>query len=277
MGWYAMRKLKMRVLLVILTVLILTGANCAIALALERTPPGSYLIYRATSVAELRSQVANNPVVRSRYSKHFGLSPAELDKYLADNVTLVALKQPLRTQCWYIDKSGKTSVKTKLLPRGTMVFATKAGVPLLSWSCGNPLKPELPQKVAMKPLLEIKPPEPAVETKVLANPIETISTAVVTAPPATEITSILPLEAPPVLESIAAPAVSMPPIITSSRGGGGGLLGLLGGLGALAGALGGGGGGGGGGGVIPEPSSFIALGSCLALFPVAFGIRRKRR
>jgi hypothetical protein len=274
-----MRMLLMRVLPTIVTILALTGAYCAPALAAERTPPGSYLIYRVTTVGELRSQVANSALVRSRYSHHFGVSAEDLDKYFGANLTLVALKQPLRVQCWYIDKAGNTSVKSKLLPRGTMVFAAKSGEPLLSWSCGNPLSAELPTKVAMKPLLEVKATPPTVETKVLANPVETISTAVVTAPPATELTSVLPIESPPVLTSIAAPAVSMPPVILSNGGGGGaGLLGALGGLGALAAGLGGGGGGGGGvGTVIPEPSSLTTLASCLAMMPIALGFRRRRR
>lgn len=271
-----MRILLMRVLPAIVTMLTLMGAFCVPALALERTPPGSYLTHRVTTVGELRSQVAKNAVVRNRYSNHFGVSPQELDKYFGDNLTLVALKHPLRAQAWYIDKAGKTSVKSKLLPRGTMVFAAKTGEPLLSWSCGNPLRAQLPAKVAMKPLLQVKT-TPPVETKVLPNPPEIISTAVVTAPPVTEITSILPIESPPVLASAVAPAVSMPPVILASGGGGGGgILGLLGGLGALAG-LGGGGGGGSNVVVIPEPSSLAAMTSCLLMMPIALGFRRRRR
>jgi len=241
----------------------------ALALALERTPPGSYLVYRVATVDELRDQVAKNPVVRSRYMTHFGVSAAELDASFANNLTIVTLKQPLRAHSWYIDDAGKILLKTKFLPKGTMVFATKDGKPLLIASCGNPLMSQLPAEVVKTMAQSETPPD----TKVLASPMETISSALVTAPPALEVLSVLPVEAPPVLASIAAPAVSLPPFITSSSSLGAGWLGLLGAIGALAGGAGG---GGGGGGVVPEPSSFIVLGSALCMIPGLYHIRRRR-
>jgi len=243
------------------------------AQAAERTPPGSYLVYRATTVGELRNQVAKNVVVRSRYTRHFGVSPAQLDSFFANDLSLVSLKEPLRTRCWYIDRAGRQSVKTKLLPRGTMVFATASGEPVLSWSCGNPLRADLPVGV-VKPSKEtaVKPAaEP--EVKVLPNPMETISTAVVAAPPACVAASALPVAAPPVLASALAPAVSMPPILSTASFGGIEILGLLGGA-AFAIR---------GGGhspppaVIPEPSSAAAVVGFLVVLPGACRFSRKKR
>ena len=215
--------------------------------------------------------MATNPVVRSRYLAHFGVSAAELDAYFADNLTQVVLKQPLSARNWYIDKAGKIAVKTKLLPKGTMVFATKDGKPLLVGSCGNPLRSKLPSVVVKTMAKSETPPE----TKVLANPVETISTAVVTAPPAPAVVSILSVEAPPVLASVAALAISMPPVIATSSSFGAGWLGALGAIGGIAGGLRG------GGGdtplvVAPEPSSLVVLGSALCMMPGLYRIRQRR-
>lgn len=257
----------MRVILAFLTVLILLAAFAPFASALERTPPGSYLEYRATTVGELRSQVSNNKIVQARYASHFGIPAAQLDKALLSKLTLIALKQPLRTRSWYISKSGKALVRVKLLPRGTMVFAMR-GEPVLAWSCGNPLGASLPTNL-VKATAETVSPKSGVETKVLASPVETISTAVIAAPPVPAVAAILPVETPPVLASIAAPAISIPPVISSNIGGG--WLAALGGLGGIAASFkkddhp-----------TVPEPSNLVAIGSLLAMMPVACRFRRQK-
>ncbi len=239
------------------------------AWAAERTPAGSYLVYRATTVSDLRDQVAKNAAVRSRYLRHFHVSPADLDSFFADELSLVALKEPLRTKCWYIDKAGRQLIKTKLLPRGTMVFATANGQPVLSWSCGNPLRAELPV-VMVKPSMETTPKPPVVspesenpDIKVLPS-VETITNALVMAPPAPAVVSALPVATPPVLATIAAPAVSAPPIILGSS-----LLGLLGGI-ALAGSSH-------PPPSVPEPSSLMALAGLLVMLPGVYRVSRRRR
>ena len=262
----------MRVFALILAILTLTAGLASLASAVERTPAGSYLVYRAATVGELRAQVEKNPIVRSRFSRHFGVSPAELDKYFAAELELTALKQPLRTRCWYVNRAGGTSVKTKLLPRGTMVFATKSGEPILSWSCGNPLSSALPRKVVKASVESQTKP---VEIKVLANPVETISNAVVTAPPAPSVVSVIPVETPPVLATVAAPAVSMPPIIAAAGSIGLGWVGAVGAVGGLTAGLS-------SGGrksritVVPEPSGLAALATAVCLIPAMCRVRRRR-
>lgn len=232
-------------------------ANAATAPKMERTPAGSYLVYRATTVSQLRQQLATNKVVQARYSSHFGLSPQELDQFIENNLQLVALKSPLLAETYYINRSGKPVARKKILPTGTMVFATADGQPVLSWSCGNPLRPNLPKQVVQNPM--------DVQTKVLAAPVETITSAVVAAPPAPLVVGIAPIEAAPALAFVSAPAVSMPPLISG--------LGSLGALGAL-------------GGLVfaksashtpvPEPSSLAAM--CLALgsLPAMYRLRRRK-
>lgn len=280
----------MRVIALLITIVVLTAALVTAACSAERTPPGSYLVYRVSTVSELRSEIAKNSLVRARYAKHFGVSPSELNAFFATEVQLVALKSPVRTQCWYVNKSGGLSAKSKLLPTGTMVFATRDGQPLLSWSCGNPLSAKLPQKKMAKAQQKLAKPETKVmastnevvngqpkpvETKV-ANSLEVITNAAITAPPAPAVVSIAPVEAAPALATIAAPAVSVAPAIAAASGLGFGWLGALGAAGGAAAALSNGGGGH-RSPVVPEPSSFVLVATALCGMPVFYGFRLRKR
>lgn len=276
-------RILMHVLLVSLAALLLAGICVFPALAAKKTPPGSYLRNSVTSVDELRTQVANDSVVRSRYSIHFGISAQDLDEYIASNLQITTLKQPLRVQVWYVDKHGRTSVKTKNLPKGTKVFSTKEGKPVLQWACGNPLTTQLPkvevtsQSESAVAALPEESPITAVETRVLPAPEEIITSAVVMAPPVTEVVAALPVVAAPAMQAAVAPAVSFAPAVVAAAGAGGGMggiLGVLGGLGAVAG-LAGGGGGGSSSPAIPEPSSLLALMGCLTAVPAALRFKRK--
>lgn len=258
-----------RVSVLLLTTIILLAVAASASLGLERTPSGSFLVYRTTTVNDLRYQVMNNPVVRERYTKHFGVSASELMKYFADNVELISLKMPLKTKAWYVDKKNRVFVKTKLFPRGTMVFATKDGEPLLAWACGNPLRASLPKSVVAKAVL--KPAASTLssseaETKVLANPVETITAAAVTSIPATAEISVLPVAAPPVGAELIAPEIAIAPAIAGPSLG---WLGLLGGLFALPQSDPN------PNPPVPEPATLLALGTGLALAPISL-IKRSR-
>lgn len=236
-----------------------TSNGGAVKPSTERTPPGSYLVYRATTIGQLRQQLATNKTVQARYSKHFGLSPQELDAFIANHMQLISLKSPLLVETWYISRNGHPVTRKKLLPTGTMVFATMDGEPVLSWSCGNPLRADLPHEV------KAETDTVDVQTKVLAAPVETITSAVVTAPPAPAVVGVAPIESAPALAFVSAPAVSMPPLITG--------LGSLGALGALGGLI----------GFVkgpsyntPEPSSFIAFGLGLSMLPAMYRLRRRK-
>lgn len=255
--------------------------------ALERTPPGSFLKYRATSVAELTGQLSKQPDTLALYSRHFGVSGQELTAYFVNNLKLVSLKSPLKVQMWYIGKDGKAHVKSKLLPKGTTVFATQDNKPVLSWSCGNPVRTKLPiVEAAKKPDNAIAPvvdaasdevipsavaqqdepatttqPDNNTDTLVAANPLEVVTTAAIVAPPTAAVAAAVPITVPTVVDAAAVPAVAMPPVISAGGGFGLGWLGALGGLAGLAVGL-----GGGGGSTppptpapVPEPSTILAM------------------
>lgn len=239
------------------------------ALAKEKTPPGSFLEYRVRTVGELVDQVSKYPTVKARYARHFGIRPQEVAGFLSDGLRLVSLKSPEKVRSWYIGKSGDAYSKTKLLPKGTQVFVAKDGKPLLSWSCGNPLRDRPAQQAAAKGA----PPTPApaaastetaesaasqveavsteapatmletaaIETKVLAQPVETIGADPVATLPETltNTESALPEMPEPLVvaqlpTALVLPAVANPiaPMVSSG-------ISALHVLGGLAGVLGG--------------------------------------
>lgn len=266
------------------------------------TPPGSFLKYRAATVNELVYQTNQYSDVRLKYARHFGVNPQKVPAYFR-TLDLIALKKPARLKTWFYDKNNKCRSRMETLPKGSLVFASSDGKPVLSWSCGNPLsKPNvelalkqyektkaaaLTAKTKAKPIIVAQKPqtlaEPPVEVKVLADAPEVISApekateSLLT--PAEQTALPAPLPAPQVVaqlpDLVAAPAAAEVLTQTVSHGFNalpylGGLAGVVGGLVAAR-----------GGGdsqapvvvPIPEPSSAFALAAGLAGLA---GIRRKR-
>lgn len=293
----------------VLALLILIG-SAASALpahsAREHTPPGSFLPYRAATVRELAGQISGNAKIKARYARHFRTSGDEVVKRLGSGLKLVQLQHARRVQSWYVGKNGRTYKKTKLFPKGTLVFATSDGRPVLSWSCGNPLRASLPGRGASTSAkgktkgsapsvagvgkqdisagAEVQTQEP--EMKIMAQPVEIVSAPPMIATPDL-LTEPEPSEAPaeqappaePVVMAAGPAPPAVPVIVTNPAGPGfgwlGGLAGLFGGL-ALAG---------GGSSVnatptppeppaVPEPGSLIALGVGLSM---AAAVSRRRR
>ncbi|MCE5198306.1 MAG: DUF6777 domain-containing protein [Armatimonadota bacterium] len=290
-----------RIPLSVVTVLAATVLISGAVTASERTPAGSFLKYRATTVNQLANQVSNDSSVRAMYARHFQTTQNDVLTTIKDDLKLVTLKSPLRVQTWYVTSSGRMARKTKVLPKGSYVFATNDGTPLLAWSCGNPLRASIPARMAKKtaafsdtvatqpkpkPAIALNvPPEPdvqamSVETKVLPNPAETIAAAAVTVPPGfvTEavpaMTVAEPVAAAPIAAVAAIPVASaMPPIAI----GGGSGLGWLGGLAGLAGGLAIAGGGGSNDPLVPEPASLMVLISGAGVLVATLKRSRARR
>ncbi len=162
----------------------------------NRLPRGSFSAKPALSVKELVDQINKNPTLRNRYAGHFGVKPEELGTRIEKTLKLIALQKPVKVRVWYVDKQGKINSKMKLLPKGSMVFATSDGQPVILWRCGNPMTtklPEIPPEVKVKP----SPPEVIMSQAIAIPPgmVETLPTYAIA--PAVTVTDAVPLPLPP--------------------------------------------------------------------------------
>lgn len=250
---------------------VLAALSSASVLGKERTPDGSFLQYRADTVSELKSQIASDPVAQARYAK-FGISTTELMSAIDSGVKLITLTTPTKAQVWYVTKGNRVTSKSKLLPKGTQVFAAHNGEVLLAWSCGNPLRAAIPNLVTAQ-----KPPDnKTVTEKTLQFPPEVVSSLVIASPPSliTEtvpaLASAEPIMGLPTVEAAAQPLVAgLVPAAVSS---GGGLynLGWLAGLAALASHRS-------DSPTVPEPGGLVALLTGLGSMGAFAGARVFRR
>lgn len=241
----------------IAVVLALVAATSQVAFAKERTPPGSFLRYRATSVAQLVNEVKTDPVARARFANHFGVSQDGIGEYFASRLKLVNLTAPLKVKIWFVGQGGAIYSKNKLLPKGTPLFVTHEGTPLILWSCGNPLRSALPES------LKVSEPEPVDAVEVKPAPVEAIAAAAVAAVPAPTAAAVLPAAIPVTADIAVASTISAaPPVL-----GGLGVLSLLGGLVAHSEDS---------TPWVPEPSGLVALGTGILAAPAALAIRRRR-
>jgi hypothetical protein len=245
------------VLITLLIVLFVCSSAYLTAAPTQSAGRGSFLSYRANSVSALVAELSSHSAIANRYSRHFGTTPEAVRSYFKDNLRLVTLSKPLKTTIYFVGKDGRIIAGKRLLPAGSRIFATKSGVPVLEWRCGNPLTKRLPQPSTPKPTLNnqqpkvtvpktdssastfipVVPAEPTVQVA-SANPIE-----IGQIPPPTS-SIILPMESAqtsvvtgidPIIETAVAPVSAVPPaILTNAKNGLWALPALLGGVGVFA-------------------------------------------
>ncbi len=199
-----MNRLVCVFLVVLLTLVI--AASCTAASSQQRSRPGAFTRYEASTVSELISQLQNDPVVAQRYTTHFGVSKQELVDYFSQNLKLVALKSPATVTTYFVSTSGRILSKQRKLTVGRKIFVGPGNKPVLEQGCGNPLTKRLPAppeaKTEVKPLVEtigVPPPAPEVVTPEVVE-------AVPAEPETPEVVAVLP----------AVEAVAIPPVATMS-------------------------------------------------------------
>ncbi|MES2459698.1 MAG: hypothetical protein V4671_03885 [Armatimonadota bacterium] len=89
-------------------------------------------------VAALRS----DPAARRLYARHFGVSETRFVAFVRDALIPYSLPDA-RTLTEYSLRAPGSGVRTRFA-RGTQVWATRSGDPVLSWENGNPLAETLP-------------------------------------------------------------------------------------------------------------------------------------
>lgn len=159
------------------------GLLCLAALALSLSVPGqvsaaqargvpreSFLEYRADTVEALALQAEQNPQVRARYARHFGIPGSRVAQFIRENLVVSYLPATARYSVYYVRPGGRIVCRQVTLQRGTRVLALRNGEPVLRWICGNAMVPELPE-VAVLPVREVPPVPPAV----ISVPVEQVA------------------------------------------------------------------------------------------------------
>ncbi len=221
-----------------------------------------------------------NAALRQRYARHFKIPEGEVVSFVRNALVLSTMQEDTNMTTFGITKSGMIyPVKTRL-KKGTKVWATREGVPVLKWNCSNPLEWELPgQELREKPYrITVTPNSTVPPDEALALAVPDQLTVPITPDP-------IPLDALVAVvpaEPVFSPAVPITPEVPTNfpagSTGGGGNFGIF--LPLLVGAglaFSGGGSGGDMGNVIAVPeSSTVALVS-LGILASGAGIALKRR
>lgn len=110
-----------------------------------RMPRGSFLRQPAHSAAQLASQVQHDPIVASRYEKHFGVPAAQFVGYVRSQLGLRHLRNGGSYRVFFIKKDGTIGSSVRRLRKGTAVFMhLRTNKPVLLAECGNPMSTSLP-------------------------------------------------------------------------------------------------------------------------------------
>lgn len=94
--------------------------------------------------------VRSDPALAARYARHFSTTSYGVSDYFGKKLTLIRLRRPATTSVYYYNSRGNVSRGKRVMPAGTLVFATESGEPVLDWRCGNPLTSTLPVRQAIK-------------------------------------------------------------------------------------------------------------------------------
>ncbi|HOJ22924.1 MAG TPA: PEP-CTERM sorting domain-containing protein [Armatimonadota bacterium] len=180
----------------------------------QRVPPMSFLEYRADTVEALALQAEQNPQVRARYARHFGIPGSRVAQFIRENLVISYLPASGRYRVYYVRPGGRIVARQVYLPRGTRVLALRNGEPVLRWICGNAMVPELPE-VAVRPVRQVPqvpevisvPSEQVVPvSRVVSVPFEQVAVREIV-PPVAVAAAPVPVAPVPIPVSRAAAAV----------------------------------------------------------------------
>jgi hypothetical protein len=104
----------------------------------QRVPPNSYLAKPVSTTSDLVRHVNSNPVVLSRYMRHFQMTQQQLIAFLS-TLRVDTLMEATYFEIFGVPKSGELKGRKRLLKRGEKIFVDANSVPILKWDCGNPL------------------------------------------------------------------------------------------------------------------------------------------
>jgi PEP-CTERM motif len=98
----------------------------------------------AQTTSELIKTLKSNKIFRINLAKHFGIPEARVVSFVQEALVPFTLPQRATVMNYGVTRAGKIYGKKTQLPKGTRVWATRGGQPILKWDCSNPLLPRLP-------------------------------------------------------------------------------------------------------------------------------------
>ncbi|MCX6367057.1 MAG: PEP-CTERM sorting domain-containing protein [Armatimonadetes bacterium] len=116
------------------------------AFAPQRVQPGRDRFNNTPSLTNegLVETLKTNKTFRTNLAKHFGVPEERVIEFVQDALVPRTLAQDTRVMNYGVTKSGSIYSKNTTLKKGTRVWATRDGKPILKWDCSNPLLPKIP-------------------------------------------------------------------------------------------------------------------------------------
>jgi hypothetical protein len=110
-------------------------------------PPGSFLPLPARSRNEVLQQVTRNSALARRYAHAFHTTPAAIIRTFG-RMHLIKLRQDLVGPILYVHPGERIGMRIRRLRKGTNIFVSPEGTPILVQICGNPLNSRVPLAAA---------------------------------------------------------------------------------------------------------------------------------
>jgi hypothetical protein len=242
--------------------------------------PDSFLSYQVDSTSELVEALRSDEALRRRYARHFGIPESNVIDFVKSSLVPYQLPADRNVTVYGVTKTGRIYATRTRLRKGTKVWATRSGVPILKWLCANPLTKTLPgTKIAKAKPTKLKGKTKIAGARGLA-PIPALADIPIDTEPMLSIPPSVPtaLTTPNIPVAVAPPTGLTPPGPVTGNANYGLLfpIGLI-----LLGTLGNGGGGTGGAvspvlpPEAPEPGSLALI--AVASIPLMGAVYRRRR
>jgi len=221
------------------------------AVAQRRMLPNSYIKSPTPTVESLIKHVQAHPEVMDRYVRHFQMTPEEVMRFLR-TLKLGRLQHDAYFDVWNVPgETGELRVRHLLFRKGEPFFFDQNGAPVMVVICGNPvIRSDEAAAPRIAPAVGGILPPGAVP---VPSPLVTEMPLNIMQPPAPIAPDVVvepPVEPPPSEGVTAAPLLGLLPAI---------FIGINS-----------------GGNVIPEPGTFVALGTGVA-FLLARRSKKKSR
>jgi PEP-CTERM motif len=112
----------------------------------QRVIPGRdrFLDEPVLTTDALVESLKTNKIFRRNIAKHFGLAEERVVEFVQDALVPYILPSDMPVQNYGVTKGGLIYSKKMSLKKGTRVWATRDGSPILKWICSNPLLPKAP-------------------------------------------------------------------------------------------------------------------------------------